>query len=32
VVVEEPPELRERVADEAAALVKIYNGIEPMAE
>jgi len=32
VVVEEPPELRERVADEAAALVKIYNGIDPMAE
>jgi len=32
VVVEQPPELRQRVADEAAALVKIYNAAASTAE
>jgi hypothetical protein len=29
VEVEQPPELRQRVADEAAALLKIYNKATP---
>lgn len=32
VVVEQPPELRQRVADEVAALVNIYNATEPSAD